>query len=428
MPRTRTSRSRSSLLTATTAVALSAAIALSVPDTAHALGGYGSAVSPTTAASLDKAYTFLDQRMDIYGSGTTLRLPQSFTGGYLGAQNFVSSFSYDDALVIMALLERGNDDDIARAETLGNTLLYAQAHDPLGDGRLRASYQPNPFITADGTPYIGSPATYTGNMAWAGLAFVHLYADTGNTSYLNGALTLANWIQTNAYDGTHGTPGYTGGRDANNNPLTYKATEHNIDVGAFFTLLAKVSGDSTWSTRAQTAFGFVHSMWDPATSKFWTGTQTDGMTTNYYPVPEDVQTWSYLATDDATYAASIDWARTNLAATDGGFTGVSFSNADTSKVWFEGTAHALAALYARHTSTDMANAATLLASLQSAQASAPNTDGNGIVAASSDGLTTGFGDTYYASLHTGATAWYILAAEQADPFVLEPDETQYLPH
>lgn len=116
------------------------------------------------------------------------------------------------------------------------------------------------------------------------------------------------------------------------------------------------------------------------------------------------------------------WAQSNLAARNNGFTGVSFSNTDTSKVWFEGTAHLIDALYTRHSGADLAEAATLLASLQSAQASAPNTDGNGIVAASSDGLQTGFGDTYYASLHTGATSWYILAAEPANPFVLGPNE------
>jgi hypothetical protein len=45
------------------------------------------------------------------------------------------------------------------------------------------------------------------------------------------------------------------------------------------------------------------------------------------------------------------------------------------------------------------------------------------VSASSDGLDTGYGDYYYANLHTGATAWYILAAAPANPFVLGPNET-----
>jgi len=384
-----------------------------------------SSPASSTQTSVNKAYTFLDQSTDKYGTGTTLRLPQSFTGGYLGSLNFVSSFVYDDALTIMAYLQRATASDLSHAEVLGNSLIYAQQHDVTPDGRLRASYQPDPFITSTGAPYVGSNATYTGNQAWAGLAFVHLYADTGDRAYLTAAVALANWIQTNTFDGTRGVPGYTGGQDANNNPLTYKATEHNIDVGAFFAGLAKVSCDPTWSTRSQTAFGFVKSMLDPSTGHLWTGTNPDGVTTNTSPVPEDVQSWSYLATHDPAYAPAVSWAQTNLAVSDNGFTGVSFSNADTSKVWFEGTAHLLDALYTRDAPGDAAAATKLLNSLEAAQASAPNTDGNGIVAASSDGLQTGFGDTYYASLHTGATSWFLLAAEQADPYILGPGENNY---
>lgn len=418
-------RSRTRTTAVATATAIGVALALTVPGAAHATGKTAPDKPPVGRISLGRAYTFLDTTMDVYGSGTTLRLPQSFTGGYL--TGFVSSFGYDDALTAIAFLQRGTADDVTRARVLGDALLYAQAHDPLADGRLRASYQPDPFITGDGSPYIGSPATYTGNMAWAGLAFSHLYADTGDTRYLSGALKVADWIQSHTYD-TRGTAGYTGGRDADNNPMTYKATEHNIDVGAFFAMLAELSGDKVWAARSRTAFGFVRSMWDPRGKKFWTGTNPDGVTTNNSPVPEDVQTWSYLATGDRTYAASIDWVESHLAARDNGFTGVSFSDADTSKVWFEGTGHLAAALYARHRPADLVEAAKLVASMQAAQAGAPDTDGNGIVAASSDGLLTGFGDSYYASLHTGATSWYILAAERANPFVLASGETCYLHH
>jgi hypothetical protein len=48
---------------------------------------------------------------------------------------------------------------------------------------------------------------------------------------------------------------------------------------------------------------------------------------------------------------------------------------------------------------------------------APNADDLGIDAASKDGLKTGDGgDKYYASLHIGATAWYCLAGQSANPF------------
>ena len=62
--------------------------------------------------------------------------------------------------------------------------------------------------------------------------------------------------------------------------------------------------------------------------------------------------------------------------------------------------------------------ADLFHSIETAQKQEPNGDGRGIVAASSDGLDTGFGDLYYASLHTGATAWFLLAATDTNPFQL----------
>ena len=44
--------------------------------------------------------------------------------------------------------------------------------------------------------------------------------------------------------------GHTRGVDANNNPLTCKSTEHNIDAFALFTMLARLTGDSSWSQPA----------------------------------------------------------------------------------------------------------------------------------------------------------------------------------
>jgi hypothetical protein len=368
-------------------------------------------------ASTAAAYAFLAEKIDQYGSGTTLRVPQSYTGGYFAGINFVSSFLYDDALTIIALIHEGSAAQLARAKMLGDVLLYVQANDAIGDGRTRASYQPNPLITADGSPYVGSPAAYSGNQAWVGMALSHLYQRTGLRKYLDGALTAANWIQSKTWSSA-GIAGYTGGRSADDQPLTFKATEHNIDIGAFFAMLNRQTGQRIWSTRSAQAFAFVRAMWDSPGRMLWTGTNPDGVTINHYPIPADVQNWAYLATRDPQYGKAVDWVITNLSASDGGFTGIGFSNTDTSKVWFEGTAHLVAALNARRGPGDQTRINGYLASLRSAQLSAPNADGKGIVAASSDGLDTGFGDLYYASLHTGATAWYLLAATGVNPFVL----------
>jgi hypothetical protein len=393
----------------------------------------------STASSSDstrKADSFLLNAIDQYGSSDALRVPQSYTGGYFGPggkfgpTGYQASFTYDNAVTVITLLTNHTGTDFTHAIALGDSLLYAQDHDPVNDGRIRASYLPTPFITTlgrdypVGTPYIGGWSVYTGNMAWAGMAFCHLYKATGDSRYLNGALRAANWIQANSAD-DRGAGGYTGGYADTSQAedgsglvkRTWKATEHNIDVGAFFAMLHQLTGDQTWKNRSDNAFAFVRTMQAPNKS-LWTGTGLDGVTTNEDAVPEDVQTWSYLATLDPTYSPSVDFAAGRMAATDGGFTGVSFSAVDTSGVWFEGTAHLLAAYQARKAPGDADKATALMATLQKAQKEAPNTDGNGIVASSHDGLDTGQGDLYYASLHTGATAWYLIAALGGNPFRL----------
>ncbi|WP_181420595.1 hypothetical protein [Curtobacterium sp. MCPF17_046] len=372
--------------------------------------------------SRDLAYDYLDLRMDEYGTGTAPRLPRSYSGGYFATlpSEFVSSFAYDDSLMVLAWLARRRRGDVQRATALGDALLALQAADPIGDGRTRASYQPDSFPVADPPRPIdvGSPASYTGNQSWVGMAFCRLYAVTRQRRFLDGALRLGTWIETNARDDVRRPAGYTGGRNANDQPITYKSTEHNIDVTGFFTQLAQLTGDRTWARRAALAESFVRAMQDPTDGHLWTGTDPDGTTINRTPIPEDVQTWAYLATLDRRYSPSVTWVLDHLTAHDGPYTGPSFSDTDVSKVWFEGSGHLALALEARGARGDRARAAQILDSVQLAQATEPNGDGKGIVSASSDGLDTGFGDLYYASLHTGATAWYLLALTRSNPFRL----------
>jgi hypothetical protein len=262
------------------------------------------------------------------------------------------------------------------------------------------------------------PATLVGNMAWAGQALVQLYAATGRTAYLAGAEAIGNWVQANCHD-TRGAGGYTGGETAGGQKIEWKSTEHNIDLYVLFTLLARetgAQGAQVWSARAAWARRFIAAMWDGQQHHFYVGTTPDGVTPNQAEVPEDVNSWSFLALRDAAYSASVTWIKQNLSVTAGGFSGVSACQADRSGVWFEGTAHMAAALELRGDPGDDALAAKYLADIYYAQAHGPNGDGLGIIAASKDGLTDCAGGSYYASLHTGTTAWYILAAMKVDPF------------
>jgi hypothetical protein len=84
-------------------------------------------------------------------------------------------------------------------------------------------------------------------------------------------------------------------------------------------------------------------------------------------------------------------------------------------VWFEGTAHIADALETQDQPGDTAQAASYLADIAYAQVNGPNADGLGIMASSQDALADCGGGYVYASLHTGTTAWYILAGEGIDP-------------
>jgi len=395
--------------------------------------------------SINAAYAFLRQMMDAYAQGTTVRLCQSYCDQIAGGAFFSTAFTYDNALLALAFLARGHSDDMARAMVIGNALLYAQQNDPAGDGRFRQAYM------------AGTPDSH-GVFVTPGIALAQLYARTRVHAYLEGALRAATFIETTTRDNTNVPPGgyYYG------NGQTNKSTEHNIDVYALFTMLARLSGDNSWLDGAAHARAFVEAMFDAPSGHFWTGT-SDPTHIFYNNSPEDVQTWSYLAFQDANFAITLDWVKTNLATTDttfafnngwgvngslrlrvSGMTYASLSKlgtvlgdgtVDADAVWLEGTSHLIAALLQRQLPAkkdipsfhgDVALATALLEGVQVAQNSlgAGQTVngqalsvGQGITAATSI-LNTGFGFNYFPYLHIGATSWYGMAGQGANPLQL----------
>lgn len=266
---------------------------------------------------LKRAYIFLDQMMDLYRQHAHLMLIQIYvqqTKHDLGDTAFI----YENALAILAFLQRRTADDLARAKVLGNSLVYAQNHDPYyKDGRLRNSYHVNPCINTRGIVNMenGQKGSFTGNIAWVGLALAHLYSVTNNRSYLESALKSGMWIQSYTYD-TRDSGGYTGGIAQDMSPLSWKSTEHNIDIYAFFTMLAQLSNEQISNKYAMHAIKFVYAMWDSSTDHFWTGTKSNGVDINTDILPADIQTWSYLALQNSTYSTSIDWTKANLSTID----------------------------------------------------------------------------------------------------------------
>jgi hypothetical protein len=424
----------------------------------------------------DQAYDFLDFMMDAYQSDGTLRLIQSYSDqGKLGSTAFV----YDNALAICAYLVRGRPGDVSRAQVLGDSLLYAQEHDPAyNDGRLRQAYWVGPFrldftanseyfVRPDGSVNLaGSPFDFqgsaVGDMAWAAIALARLHVRTGDRRYLDGAVRLGRWIVDNALD-TVGLGGYSFGVNSGNHRISAtKSSEHNIDACALFAnLLAPLTGDASWAANGQHARDFIDLMWNAEAGFLYAGSN-DGTTINHSPIAVDVQAWSVLALPDRPYARGLDWAKTNLVATDTPqslntslagnlrLTGVTFSSAsrsataragafdplpDPDAVWLEGTAQMVAALELRQAPDDddlptfhgdADTAQQYLAHIRLAQATLgrgqavndrPIPEGNGIVATTSP-LNSGFGFSYLPNLHVGATAWYLIAAGRGNPYQL----------
>jgi hypothetical protein len=363
---------------------------------------------------------------------------------------------YDQALVLLAFLARGQPDDLRRADLIAQALLEAQHQDrTYRDGRLRNAYASGELLDPhSNTTRI--PAAYdrtarrsledenavgsdTGNMAWAALALVQahmLLPKHAGESYLSAALSLARWIVNNTKvddslggfaAGVHGFESATGVSQGQQRK-TYRATEHNLDLDALFGHLAEVTGRDTsegqyWSAQAAHARKFVDKMRNDNADEhyLWTGTGP-GTTINTRVIPLDVQTWSVLRTrQPMNYSKALDWALENCHEA-GHRDAFDFNCKDGDGVWWEGTAQLAAAL--RWLKRDR-EAMPILARLREAQLR-DRTAAGALPAASRCGLTTGFDMSFRSGRtipwlypnwpHIGATAWFIFAALRINPY------------
>jgi len=372
--------------------------------------------NPTTS---NDSYSHLYAVMDQYTTGDTPRLLDSYEPTATWDDGD-TAWVYDNALVMLALMARGTDEDWARAKVLADSLIYAQNHDPdFNDGRLRDAYHASAFIGQDGKAQVAAPGSGVGNMAFAILALLRYWEVKGGDAYLEAATRLGQWIHDHTYD-TRGPGGYTGGYAGNPPGQTrhqWKATEHNIDVYPTMMKLYEATGDSRWLRRAMHAKNFVRAMWNEAGGHFWTGTLNDGASINPSPIPEDTQSWGLMALSEVDrYGAGITWAENNLLVDPcpscEACKGFRFSDQGAG-CWWEGTAHMTIAFQIKD---DDDKAGEFLEVLRKVQTTVPNNNGQGIVSACPGGADSGYGGTYPNALHIGATAWYLFAERHHNPF------------
>lgn len=387
------------------------------------------AVAASEEETVSNAYLHLDEAMDEWASPPALRVPSSYHGGFLDFWD--NSVTYDNALVIIAYANRkDNADSLDRARTMGDALLQMQEKDPIGDGRLRNAYGPEHLFDANGVPNIQTWGSASGNQAWAGMALAHLAHVTEDAKYRDGALRIGEWLLRETKD-TRGRGGFTGGYRSDGTKIEWKSTEHNIDMVGLFGMLHQLTKDHKWRRARKHARKFVKSMWDKKEERFHIGTKPDGVTINRDEyIPEDVQSWGYLALRSDRYRRALDWNIAHLEVTDDSnpsqpVVSVRFAlqikkehqKKNDKTVWLEGTAHMALALRVSGKKKHKKRAKAYLDNIHKEQLSGPNADGKGIQANSREG-NSGGDDTNHTSLHTGTTAWYIMAKQELNPFHL----------
>ena len=362
------------------------------------------------------------------------------------------AFTYDNALALLAFLAEGSADSLRRARIIGNAFVYAAAHDrSFDDGRLRTAYAAGDIKLPPGWTPNGRVATVpvsgywdefgqkffeveqgsvdVGNNAWAMIALLALHRRTGDKAYLNAAKKIAVFIR--GFRNDSGTfKGFKGGIDdaetATPALRPWASTEHSLDVFAAFSALHAISGQAWWLGHAEHARKFVTAMIDSQTGCLLAGTIKPEMRNSIDgQLPLDTQSWGVLAqpAETAQHAALLACAERKHKLQSDGFRGFDF-NEDKDGVWFEGTAQ-MAAAYGLVGEQD--KAAIYLEELRRAQATPPFGDGQGLVAASQDGISTGFEDRFgneiklFRRLHVAAVAWHIFAQLQFNPFHTDLD-------
>lgn len=361
--------------------------------------------------------------------------------------------AYDQATALFAFLAEETPDGLRRARIIADAFVYAVNHhrDPYvpGSTRLRGFsrfYKGGDIALPPGWEVNGRAGTvpaaglyheatqsYTemaesnlidvGDNLWCVMALLAVFEKTGDSSYLQTALVAAEEVHERKR--TVGTyQGFIAGIEAINSPQpkerTYRSLEHHLDAVAAFRRLYHFTGDPKWLADANHALAFVEQMWSDARGCYLTGTSPEpNPQPNGSPgqLPEDAQSWAILALDPGeVHGASLDCVEVNHRVVISGFDAFDFAD-DRDGFWPEGLGHIIDAYYLRNGPDERQRArqlALLLSRLQ--QIPAPHGDGRGIVAASHDFLTSGFGFDWFRRMHTGATSWAYLALVRYNPF------------
>jgi hypothetical protein len=331
-----------------------------------------------------------------------------------------AAFSYDNALAVIALLSCDK-----KAEAL--RIAEALRRGALKNSRIRNAYRAglvneaplaNGWWDAKAARWIEDAyqdGSATGNVAWVALALLAAHDVSGDARWSEAAARMARQVIDTSSDmrGAGGFSGGVDGFDAAPVPLTWKSTEHNIDLIALFARLEAAHVPGQWQTAGAAARQFVAAQWNAAQDHFFVGVLADGVTPNRDTSGLDVQLWAQLLPSvPAQWRGAVAYAE-HEHGVSGGFD----FNADRDGAWLEGTAQA--ALVYRVLGRE-AEAQPLFATI-----AAQISTGGYVYATREPRITTGLAANaastsadfyYYRQPHLAATAWAALAARKQNPF------------
>ena len=444
-------------------------------DLSRIASGFGWVTNQPNNMGKSQIIFYLDEIVYEFDAGRTSPLflrshePVSLERDEAFINNF--AYIYDNAIAAMTLCYA---QDYDKACQIADALVYAARNDRYylpymlrnayfnGDPRSYPGWQ-----SVKGAAFALIPGFYSteyrewwedryavsinaGNIAWCILALAEVYRHVPNkTDYLETAMKLGDYVYENFYSPDSEGGGYTGGYEGwepspdnlhQPQKLTYKSTEHVIDLYIAYKRLAEIAPDRIDSNRYNAAGiharNFVLSMYDPALGCFYTGTTTDGKTVSRDNLPLDTNTWGILALwGDAEVAhlwdveKVLDFIRKNFKIEGG--EGLDFS-ALQQGVWFEGTSQYAVVL-------NMLGKTEEYSRVMSWLNKEANADGS-INAADRDNLYSGF-DILIASNETesglksipwvynkrgalGATCWLAFAQQGTNPYATPTGNTQ----
>ena len=413
-------------------------IDVSGEDMSYIALGFGFVLAGSGGAG-DKVF-YLD---DIRFTGK----PEVISGGYYLLRSYTTdnqyiynaAFTYDNALAAMAFLSAGRTEE---AEKILDSFVFAIENDRWMQGRIRNAYVagnissftgwaeqkkarlPGWYDTEANAWYEDQYQTGSnvGNTSYAALALLQYDNLYNSPKYREAAKALMEWVidECTPGEGFGFTSGYQGWPEAGEAVTyvdTYKSIEHNIDAYAAFIRLYTITGNAKYKLAANSALEFIRSMYNADEKRFYTGTESDGVTPSTDNTVLDAQVWCCMSLGDefAPYMDSLETVE--AMKTDGGYP-FCRSNAN-GGWWAEGTAYT--ALMYRILGDDEKAAAALdaLVSIQLENGKFP--------AATVDNLSTGFwlftGDPweYGSAPHIAPTAWFVMAVNGFNPYTFRTD-------